>query len=146
MQPLALHWLSALYIALCRLPALHIALRRLPDLIMHIVWLPSLAPNNSVLHIKGSKHSNQTGCRIATSAMAPSPTYSHTLAPYTDSLLWLHTSGSRSKHRHQKSKGFLEWFPSDVFSIFKNETSFPIFQTLYVSKRLLLRDTGKELT
>src|SRR6218665_3434557 len=61
-------------------------------------------------------------------------------------LHWLPTLGSRSKHQHQKSKGFLEGFPAGVFSIFKNETPIPIFQTLYLSKRLLLHNTGKELT
>src|SRR6218665_537105 len=49
------------------LPALHIAPR----------WLPTQAPNNSVLHYKGSKHANQTGCRIATPR------------PWTGSLHWL---------------------------------------------------------
>src|SRR6218665_1919145 len=61
-------------------------------------------------------------------------------------LHWLPTSGSGSKHQHQKSKGFLEGFPAGVFSIFKNKTPIPIFQTLYLSKRLLLHNTGKELT
>src|SRR6218665_2630394 len=84
MQPLALRWLSAL----------HIALRRLPDLIMPIVWLPSLAPNNSVLLLKGSKHDNQTGCRITTPALAPNPAYRPVLAPYTGS----HNSGLHLKN------------------------------------------------
>src|SRR6218665_1062587 len=85
----ALCWLSALHITLHWLSALHIALRRLPDLIMPIVGLPSLAPNNSVLHLKGSKPGNQTGCRIATPELAPSPTYRAVLAPYTRSQSYL---------------------------------------------------------
>src|SRR6218665_408263 len=42
-----------------------------------------MAPNNSVLHYKGSKHDNQTGSRIATPdpALASCPPYSPTLAP-----------------------------------------------------------------
>src|SRR6218665_1322706 len=48
-------------------------------------YSPSLAPNNSVLHYKGSKHANQIGSKIATPARAPSPQYSPVLAPYTGS-------------------------------------------------------------
>ena len=73
MRPLALHWLSALYIALCWLPALY--------------YSTTLAPNNSILHYKGYKHDNQTGCRIAT----PYPGYLRWLPVLHIDLYWLPT-------------------------------------------------------
>src|SRR6218665_2492661 len=77
---LALHWLSDLHIVLCWVPALY--------------YSTTLTPNNSILHLKGSKHDNQTGCRITTPALAPSPIYRPVLAPYTGS----HNSGLHLKN------------------------------------------------
>src|SRR6218665_3938810 len=57
-------------------------------------YSPTQAPNNSVLHYKGSKHANQIGSRITTPELAPSPTYSPVLAPYTGS----HNSGLHLKN------------------------------------------------
>src|SRR6218665_2032484 len=71
MRPLALYWLPVFNIALCWLPALY--------------YGTTMTPNNSILHYKGSKQDNQTGSRIETPALAPSPTYSPGLAPYTGS-------------------------------------------------------------
>src|SRR6218665_3845463 len=57
-------------------------------------YSPSLAPNNSILHYKGSKHDNQTGSRIVTTgpALSPCPPYSPTLAPYFTHGLVPHNS------------------------------------------------------
>src|SRR6218665_2802196 len=106
---LALHWLSDIHMALRWLPALNIALHWLPTTRFFITrapnmltrsevelqplhWLPTRAPNNSVLHYKGAKHANQTGSRIATPA----------LAPYPGSLHRLSASGSTSRGSHKK--------------------------------------------
>src|SRR6218665_2647556 len=83
-DPMALRWLPVFNIALCRLPALY--------------YSTTLTPNNSVLHYKGSKHDDQTGCRIATPELAPSPTYSPALAPYR-----LPASGSTSRVSHKNN-------------------------------------------
>src|SRR6218665_272326 len=79
MRPLALCWLSALYIALCRLP---LALVWLPTTRFFITRVPNLVTRLDVeLH---PLH------RLP--ALAPSPTYSPALAPYR-----LPTSGSTSR-------------------------------------------------
>src|SRR6218665_33371 len=71
MRPLAQRWLPVFNIVLCWLPALY--------------YSTSLARNNSILHYKGYKRGNQIGIRFTTPELAPSPTYSPALAPYTDS-------------------------------------------------------------
>src|SRR6218665_2013953 len=68
--------LSPIYIALCRLPIV-------------LIWLPQLGSS-----LQGYKHANQIGSRIATPALAPSPTYSPALAQYTGS----HNSGLHLKN------------------------------------------------
>src|SRR6218665_870552 len=76
---LALCWLSALHITLCWLSVLYIALCRLP---IALIWLPttrffiSRAPNLLT----------RLDVELQPPALTPSPKYSHTLAPYTDSL------------------------------------------------------------
>src|SRR6218665_213121 len=57
-HPLTLLYIHSLTHSLAHLPT-HYAYSLAP-------CSPTLAPNNSVLHYKGSKHGNQTGCRIAT--------------------------------------------------------------------------------
>src|SRR6218665_3233162 len=72
---LALCWLSALYIALCRLP-------------IALVWLPTTrffitrAPNR----VTRLEIDLQPQVLHWLPALAPSPTYGHTLTPYPDSL------------------------------------------------------------
>src|SRR6218665_3032452 len=75
MRPLALHWLSALYIALCRLP---IALIWLPTTRFFISRAPNLLTRLDV--------------ELQPPALAPSPTYRPALAPYR-----LPASGSTSR-------------------------------------------------
>src|SRR6218665_900581 len=65
---LALHWLSDLHMALRWLPALNIALHWLPTTRFFITRAPNLVT------------------RPPDPVLTPSPTYSPTLAPYTDSL------------------------------------------------------------
>src|SRR6218665_1359690 len=112
-------WLTALNIALHWLPTTRFFISRAPNMIttsevelQPLNWLPALAlsptynhvlapcpqysptlaPNNSVLHLKGSKHDNHIGSRIATPA----------LAPYPGSLHRLSASGSTSRGSHKK--------------------------------------------
>src|SRR6218665_245074 len=80
-------------------------------------YSPSLAPNNSILHCKGSKHDNQTGSRIVTTgpALSPCPPYSPTLAPYFTHGLVPHNSvfhlkDSRSEVELQSEA--LHWLPA----------------------------------
>src|SRR6218665_85276 len=80
MRPLALRWLQVLHIAICWVPALYYSI--------------TLTPNNSILHYKGYKRSNQIGSRITTPELSPSPTYRPVLAPYTGS----HNSGLHLKN------------------------------------------------
>src|SRR6218665_2359786 len=76
MCPLALRWLQARHIALCWLPALNIAL----------VWLPTTRFFNTRAPNIVTRLEVELQPIHRLPALAPSPTYSHTLAPYTDSL------------------------------------------------------------
>src|SRR6218665_1890490 len=73
---LALHWLSVLHIALCWVPALYYSPAMAPTTRFFITRAPNMVTRLDV--------ELQPLPRLP--ALAPSPTYSPTLAPYTDSL------------------------------------------------------------
>src|SRR6218665_71352 len=155
-RPMALHWLPARHIAVRWLPALHIDLHWLPTTrffisrapnmvtrleveLQPLFWLPGLVhytgSHNSVLHIKNSRLEVD-------------------LQP--QALQWIPQLGSSSQELHIGSRiatptvapcttftGFFSGSTSRVsIKVFLRIKQLFVFQTVYVSKRLLLHNAG----